>query len=334
MFVSASTYLDALILLLGDNSDKSRSMVKEFLAIADKQDGRRDITTADDDLIAAYKSLIKAVIADNITQENKTSANILLLKIRSGEVFKSHPLERDILTDILTGSEAITAAQINSALKKLRNALLLAEIDATSRKMFAQSMAVSGMTDMDEQELEIAKLKGSLDKSLKSIEQRQSSSDTKASETFVSLSDPESVRRALDTFMDRNVRGVIKTGLQGLNRALGARGGFGLGETVVFAASSHNYKSGMLVAIMIWTALYNRIIVQPGKKAFIYFVSLENEVSQNLMDVFKTVYCRIEQRQVDLNEMTTEFITNWIVEFFSKFDIEVFIDRYEPHDFS
>lgn len=334
MFVSASTYLDALFLLLGDNSDRSRGLVKEFIEVADKNAGRKEIVTADDDLIEVYKSLIKSVIADHTSLENDTASKILLVKVKSNEVLKAHPVIRDLLTDILQADEPITATQIDEYLKKIRNQLLLADIDDVTRKIFAKSRKVSDIRDAEEQEAELIKIKSMLDDSVKTIEQRQSASDTKASETYVSLSDRESIVRALNTFIDRNVRGVIRTGLQGLNKALGARGGFGLGETAVFAASSHNYKSGMLVSIMLWAVIYNKVIVEPGKKALVYFVSLENEVNQNLMDVFKILYCRIEKKHVDLSSLSVEFIAEWLQNYFAPFGVELFIDRYSPHEFS
>lgn len=334
MLVSASTYLDALFLLLGDNSDRSRHLVKEFIANTEKNENRKDIVSGDDELVEVYKSLIKSVIAENISQDNQSAAKILLLKVKSNEIIKNHPVIRDLLTDVLTAQEPISPQQIDGYLKRIRNALLLAEIDGVARKIFAKSRNISSIQDVDEQETELHKVKSLLDDSVKKIEQKQNDSDTKASETYVSLSDPESIKRALDTFMDRNVRGVIRTGLQGLNKSLGTRGGFGLGETAVFAASSHNYKSGMLVSIMLWAIIYNKIVVEYGKKALVYFVSLENEVNQNLMDVFKTLYCRVEKRHVDLKELSTDFITEWLQNYFAQFDVELFIDRYSPHEFS
>lgn len=334
MLVSASTYLDALFLLLGDNSDRSRALVKEFIEVAEKNATKKEISTPEDELIGVYKSLIKSVISEKISQDNPSAAKILLIKIKSNEVIKSHPVIRDLLTDVLIAEEAISSEQIDEYLKRLRNSLLLAEIDESNRRIFAMSRKASDIRDVDEQEYELIKIKSLLDESNKRIEYRQNSSETKASETYVSLSDTESITRAMDTFMDRNVAGVIKTGLQGLNKALGSRGGFGRGDSVVFAAASHNFKSGMLILIAIWAIIYNTFTVQPGKKALVYFVSLENEVNQNIMAIFKILYGRVERRQPDLNVMKVPEITQWLKDYFAQFDVELIMDRYTPHDFS
>lgn len=334
MYVSDSIFLDALFLLLANNTEKTKSLVKEFLETHDRLSGKRDLLTGTEELVAVYKSLIKTVISENITQENQTGSKILLLKIKNNEIISNYPAIRDLITDILSSQEVISASQINEYTKRIRNALLQADIDSVTRKIFAQNKTISSIMDVDEQESELLKVKMLLDKSLKNIESRQNSEDARASETYVSLSDKESILKSLNTFVERSVKGVIRTGLQGLNKALGKRGGMGLGETFVFPARSHNYKTGMLVSIMLWTVIYNKIKVKPGKKAMVYFISLEDEVHKNLMGVFKTLYARLEKKHVDLSSLSTEFITEWLQKYFSQFDVELFIDRYTPHEFT
>lgn len=334
MYVTAATFLDALFLLLGDGSDRSRALVKEFLDIHDKQNAKKELMTMDDELVQVYRHLIQVVLSEHITQDTQSSAKLLLLKIKNNEVLKTYPADRDLLTDVLSAAEPITPQQIDKYCRRLRNVLLQADFDGMAKKIFARVKTVGDILDVTEQENELARIEQSMNDTVKIIADRKANSDLKASETYVSLSDKDSILRALNTFIDRNVGGIVKTGLVGLNKATGSRGGMARGETWVFAASSHNYKSGMLVSFMLWAIIYNTFIVQPGKKALVYFVSLENEVNQNLMEVFKTLYCRLEKRQPDLSVLTTEFMTEWLQNYFSQFNIELFIDRYTPHDFS
>jgi hypothetical protein len=42
----------------------------------------------------------------------------------------------------------------------------------------------------------------------------------------------------------------------------------------------------------------------------------------------------VEKKEADLNIMKTDVITVWLRDYFSQFDVEVFIDRYTPHEFS
>jgi hypothetical protein len=337
MLVSDTIYLDALLLLLGDNSERSRSLVKDFIELVDRNTGRGETITPNGDLIEVYKRLIKSVITENISQDNGSTSKILLLRVKSDEVIKEYPVVRDILTDVLQAKEPISDVQLDGYLRNIRNAVVLAEIDLASRKFFGQVMKTGEIKDPELQEAEIFKLIESLDTTKKTIERRQDTTEAKASESFVSLSDAESINRSLDIYMDRSVRGVIRTGLQGMNKALGSRGGMGLGESWIFAAPSHHYKSGILNKIMLWTVEYNpqlADLVEPGKKALIYFISLENEVHQNLMSVFRTLYTRQERQLPDLSIWTADKITEWLKAYFGKFNIEIIIDRYTPHEFT
>jgi hypothetical protein len=338
MFVSAAMYLNALFLLLGDNSDRSRALVKEFLEVVDKTNGKKEIIGDEDDLISVYRMLIRSVIQENISQEDTSATKMLLLKLSTNETIKSHPLQRDLLTDVLTAADPVTPEQIDEYLKAIRNAVMAAEIDSNTRKLFARSRALVDIQDVDLQEEEIAKLKSMFDSSLKAIEHRESSAHAKASESYVSMSDADSLKRTLTKYMERSVTGVLKSGLQGLNRALGARGGIGLGESAVFAALSHHYKSGILLDWTAWTIEYNqeaiRKVTPPGKRALCYFISVENEVHQNVMIVFKKIYGRVTGKTIDVTNLSIDWATEWLVNHFKQFDIDLIIDRYNPHEFS
>jgi hypothetical protein len=331
-------YLNALFLLLGDNSDRTKDLVREFMDVAEKTAGRKEIIGDDDALIDVYRGLIRSVINENINQENTSATKMLLLKLSTNETIRAHPVQKDLLTDVLTASDPITPEQVDEFLKSIRNAVLAAEMDSHARKIFAKSRSIADIQDPEIQEAEMAALKQLIDGSLKAIETRESSSNTKASETYVSMSDPESIKRALDKYMERSVNGVLKSGLQGLNRSLGERGGVGLGESIVFTAPSHMYKSGMLVSWMLWATEYNleaiKATLKPGKRGLVYFVSLENEVHQNVMFVFKAVYSRAEKKHIDVTNLSVEWAQQWLIDYFGKFDIDLIIDRYNPHDFS
>ena len=71
MHVSPSTYLEALFLVLGDSSDKTKALVREFLTVSEKEGQGRDLITGEDELIPVYRYLIKTVVAEGITQDDK-----------------------------------------------------------------------------------------------------------------------------------------------------------------------------------------------------------------------------------------------------------------------
>ncbi len=333
MIIPESIFLDALFLVLGDNSDRTRKLVKNFLDVYEKNANKSEMFTAKDDLVTVFVNLIKTSIAENITQQDKIACKILLLKIKENEALKQNPLTKDLIVDILTSKESISSDQINEYIKRIRNILIYSNINDAARKVFARNKMIESIQDSYTQEVEILKIRSILNESLDGIE-KQLADEAKATESFISFSDRDSLIRSINTYIERSVIGLIYPGLQGMRRALGKRGALGRGEAVVFAACSHNFKSGMLLAYMIWAIEYNNFKVQPGKKALIYFVSLENEVDKNLMNVIKSVYGRVEKKEVDPKKMSTEDLVDWIQKYFSQFDVELIMDRYTPHDFT
>lgn len=333
MIIPESIFLDALFLILADNSERSKKLVKEFLDIHEKNSNKNEVFTVKDDIVTLYVNLIKICMTENITQEDKISCKILLLKIKDDDTLKQHPVTKDLISDILTSKETIPSNQIDEYIKKIRNIIIYSSINDTTRKVFARNKMIETIQDSVTQEQEILKIKNMFDESLKSIEDKMADS-AKATESYISFSDRESLIKSLSTYVEKSVVGLIYPGLQGLRRALGKRGGLGRGESAVFAACSHNFKSGMLLLWVIWAIEYNKFVVAPGKKALVYFVSLENEVDKNLMNIIRSVYGRVEKKHIDEKNMKPEQLIDWLQKHFSKFDVELIMDRYTPHEFT
>lgn len=334
MFVSDATYLEALLLLLGDSSDRTKALVNEFMTIDEKNDKKKEIVGDNDNLISVYKLFIKTILVEDFSVDNKTASSVLLLKIKTNEVLRENLAVRDLLTDVVSCAEPITPKQIDNFTKKIRSAIILNEIDEVNRKIFAKNRIVSEIQDTDIQVAEVEKLEGLISELLQGIQNKVKIADSNNTEDYISLSDPASIERALTTFMERNIKGVIKPGLQGLGRALGKRGGFGLGELFIFAACSHHFKSGMLLLILLWSIIHNKFKADEGKKPLIYFISLENETNKNLVNVMKVVFPRVEGRPLRDEDLEPEKAVKWLSDYFGQFDVTVVIDKYAPHEFT
>lgn len=88
----------------------------------------------------------------------------------------------------------------------------------------------------------------------------------------------------LQTSMD----GILKTGFQGLNRMTGEHGGLRRGEMIVVGALQFNYKTGFTLSIFGQLAMYNTPwMIDPAKKPLLLHISLENELEQNIMAMYK-----------------------------------------------
>ena len=82
---------------------------------------------------------------------------------------------------------------------------------------------------------------------------------------------------------------VLKTGLQELNKLL--QGGFRRGESWVFGALQHNFKTGFSLTIFKQIALYNKpVMVDLKKKPLLLRISFEDEIDRNIQWLYQSLY--------------------------------------------
>jgi len=106
---------------------------------------------------------------------------------------------------------------------------------------------------------------------------------------------------------------VMRTGWQGLNRALD--GGYRFGEEWVKAALEHNYKTGMNLSEHVDMALFNTpILKDPSKKAAMVHVSCEDTLQMNYQFIYKRLIGIEAQRNGTLESMTEERVSAMIAE--------------------
>lgn len=332
MLLTASILLDCLILLLGDNSEESKRLVTIILNYKKTQTNKNYISS-DNEAIEFYCRLIPEVISATITINDKDSLKLLLLKLKSDPITVTNPEIVEILTDLFSGDMEIKEQMLAVASKNVRNTACLISMESQIRNIYQSKQRVgekgeNGLTPEDA----VHEIELHLETALTELK-RAKDSESGRPISSVKMTDLQSVSDAVDLFYERSVTGIIRTGLQGLNKALGHRGGFGLGESVMVAARSHNWKTGLLLSCVRWIPIYNpHIKPPPGKKYLVYMVSVENDVSQNVMDVFKMLYCLNTGEEPD--KANADVIKKWIVDFYSKYDIEVVIESYRPEEFS
>jgi hypothetical protein len=148
---------------------------------------------------------------------------------------------------------------------------------------------------------------------------------------LVDMSDRAAVKQTLRRHADRAIRGVIKTGLHGLNRALGRVGGIARGRSMCFNALPHKYKSGMLLSAAIWTILYNDPPPDMWGKQVCYLASLENEVPENIKWMFRKAY--ISETGQSPDHLTDDEVEEWISALFNRRGYKLIIERHLPQNF-
>lgn len=97
---------------------------------------------------------------------------------------------------------------------------------------------------------------------------------------------------------------ILKTGYQGINRMLGAPGGFFRGDTVLIGALQHNYKSGSLNDWLSDICHFNKpYCYKEGKKGCVLQLSFENDAGDDLNRIYKRAYFLLYGKYPSLEEI-------------------------------
>ncbi|HWT40593.1 MAG TPA: DnaB family ATPase [Dongiaceae bacterium] len=88
--------------------------------------------------------------------------------------------------------------------------------------------------------------------------------------------------------------GIMTFGLQGFNRMWGKKRGARGGEFLIIGALPHMYKSGLCLDLFRWICQYNTPVIRtPGKKPLVAYISFENDIPPNVMEL----YIRIREQE-------------------------------------
>lgn len=132
---------------------------------------------------------------------------------------------------------------------------------------------------------------------MNSLEPYQVDAETKdpAVISSVSMSNIEEVKGIYEQIAKQaEGKGILRTGFQGLNRALD--GGFRPGEEWVMGALQHNYKTGLSLTVFRQLAMYNEpVMINPSgtKRPLMLRISFEDTLLMN----FQAIYSQLWQNE-------------------------------------
>lgn len=151
-----------------------------------------------------------------------------------------------------------------------------------------------------------------------------------------SFADKETLAKVMTAAKDElDVRGVIKTPYQGLNRMMGRHGGMRRGETIVFTALTHNYKSGIVMDLFMGCALFNKPYMRDeSKKPLNLRISFENTTMQDLNHMYPKLKETETQLKIDMNKIDVAEASDYLMEKLSANGYHNQIIHAEPSDFT
>lgn len=329
MQITTDLLLDAIFVLINDNSERYQNAVKELISLRDEQNV--GIESSESELADFYVRILNSIIVGNIDRRDPDALRNILLKFKSDKSYADHRGIVEDLKEAFMSHETISADKLGGMVQAIQNALLWHRANKAWRKASGRFSRAASSANAEVQMMEMEDIKKELDNISSMF--AEANDNAPAAEAFdtVNFHQRDTIRAGLKKNTARNISGIIKTGLQGLNRALGKAGGFVGGESIVFNALPHMYKSGILVSTALWSVIYNQIEAEPGTKPLIYLVSLENEAFQNMMNVFRKVY--YNETGMPADSMSDQDVEDWIVTYFEKFQTTLIIERHLPHKF-
>lgn len=129
--------------------------------------------------------------------------------------------------------------------------------------------------------------------------------------------------------------GILKTGIQAINRMLGDHDGFLRGESWVIGALQHNFKSGFLMSILRGFVQYNTPrMLDPKKKPLILFITLENSISQNILWLYANFKEHETGEFCDIRNISVEEAATYLKAKFEENGFTVKMRRFNPTEFT
>lgn len=329
IYTDADIFLDAITLLLHVNDTKSQLLVTKIINMT--QDKNQHLNK-DDKLIAFYKTLAGQIMQMQLTMENPTELAMLLIKFKSSPAVQENEEAYNQLHEIFTGSKRFTDNNLDYIVERLQNTVIWHQASAQVRRMFGAINRCEDTTDPTEQRRYLDEVLNSAKEIQLSFTESVASKDTSGLVEHIDFTNPASISTALDKFVNRKMTNAMRLGLQGLNRMFGRNKGPTLGESIIFNARCHNFKSGMLMSIAKWIIKYN---VPPtnaeGKKPLIIFITLENEGFENLVWWFRSVYETTFNKSSD--GVPSLEIIEYVHSYFNERGYTFIVERYLPSEF-
>lgn len=329
MIIDANTLFDLLRVVVNRSDEKIKRLADTLFQIY--KDNVSEVSPGDTKYCELYIELCKEVIGNqlNIT-DHKFDITNLFKRHLMGQIYKRDSYVRESLKSVI--ETVMTPTRLSDTIKKLNNIVSWRASDKYIKQLYGQLRESNLSYSPDAQAQALDNVKTLVDEFKNTMLELDAVSCKGGPIEVIDMSDRNSIREAYRLYKERRVNHVLRTGLQGLNQMFGSSGGMALGESVLFAARTHHYKSGMLMKMVQWIAEHSTPPKTPGKVPMILVISLENEGYQNMMKLFENLYvaCYKEKPPVGMSD---EDMVEMIYSFFNKSDYVLVIERYLPSSF-
>lgn len=324
LIIDTDIVLDALCLAVYSDTEDTKLLLNEVSNIY--KETKKKISSVDRDLDIFFE-IINDAIKNGVDPTKKSEKSQIILKIKKSELGKSDKSIVDSVVDILSEDPAtIKKTKIATLQKRLQQWIFVNKSKDLAKKIAMKCSTFSTSDDTVSDSV----ITDVLDYATKITAMEEHMVGSSETIDVVDMSNPKSVSKALTAFKKKRSEGVLKTGLKQLNRMLCPNGGFLRGEFAAFAASSHNFKSGMLMKCARWFCTKSDVTVPSGQTPCVVFISLENEMPENTVDMLKEAYIDIYRQPIPENMKQEELIQK-ITEYYSAKNIKLLMYRFDEN---
>lgn len=308
---SSDVYLNTLCLAAYAPGEKSMELARAVVKMFDEISAEE--RTLMKPVNVMYVHLLRDVSTGNLNLSNRAEVADTLLRCSNKPEFKSKldKFQLDQLANLLTPAEPVGDARIRQLFNNVRRNITWMRAGRTMRKAMMHMNQCSTDADEEKQEKFMELLLADAEAFRCDLKAEDIMDGEAAPIDEIDMADPQSIMKGLTAQQKKNSGSKIRFGWQGLNRMYGPKGGASYGECEATAARSHNYKSGLLMDKARWICTLNLPPDTGGLIPIVLFISLENEVHENLVDWYKKLYVNTYRKDpCDLsNEEIVEYVS-------------------------
>jgi len=259
---------------------------------------------------------------------------MILLTVQSDPVLSKQHEIYELLHATFLSLDQLPEEKYQHLTDDISNTLLWYQCNKILKSQYATLSRAAEMVNPEARGAELRKIRVAADAIETAFSKTTTTAQPQSLIESIDMSNKDSMKAALGKHKERSVTGVLKLGLQGLNRMLGERGGLALGESLVVYALPHHYKSGLLMSIASWVPLYNTPSLsglEGALKPLVLLISVENEAHQNFVWMFRHHYESINYKSS--KHLTDEDVTEWCYQMFSTKGYTLIIERHLPYKY-
>ena len=303
---------------------------KEILYLIDiYKKNKLSYSKEDVDVIGFYISIIETLHKNKIDFKDENTLNIYITKFLEDKRIKDREDIKTTIKNLLADREKINKVLLKESLESVQAINSWHRLNTVAKTLFGKLNNIKLLPNASVQYINLEEIESDIKNNLNNL---ISSNISETSIEEIDFSNKDTILKMRDNEIKRKDNSGFYTGLQGLNRMFHSTGGkIRRGESVLFNALTHNYKSGMLQSMALWMTKYNKTPKINNKKPIILFISLEDESAQNFKWISEKHYRDVHNKLPD--GIDEKELDKWILEEFEKMDYRLILLRFKPDEF-